>query len=457
MPEERCSSIAIYGVEATRHKWEKHWLSALSDEEIGWLAYEAHITSVRLPIGYFALGPFFTNGTPFAGQTSEVYINAWAAVLNLCERLYEVGIGVLLDFHALPGGANDQDHGGTSSKKAGLWGNRSNLELAKRCLLFMAEEVARGRIQGCVGIELCNEACWDAKGMYEWYEDVLGAIKRIDGSIPLYISDGWDLGRAMAWCAGINNRGAGCPVAVDTHKYYCFTEQDKVQSPQQIIDRVHSELGEVKAAGGSVVDKGAVDVVVGEWSCVISGDSWDKSGRANRDEMVRDFGRVQSGQWRQRTGGAFFWTAKMQWMDGGEWGFVEMVKKGAIFAPGNLTLGFEDVREKAGRAKEMVGEMRRKAIEGHVGYWISAAPGGRFEHWRFEQGWDLGLADAMAFYEARACDKVRGVKTGADTIGTLELWITKRLRESGQSGGFVWEWENGFRQAVSAFEGVVQA
>lgn len=366
-----------------------------------------------------------------------------------------VGIGVLLDFHALPGGANDQDHGGTSSKKAELWGNRRNLELAKRCLLFMAEEVAGGRIKGCVGIELCNEACWDAKGMYKWYEDVVDAIGRVDASIPLYISDGWDLARAMAWCAGMNKRGVGCPVVVDTHNYYCFTEADKAQSPQQILERVRGELGEVQGAAGSVVDKGAVGVVIGEWSCVIDGQSWGNCGGADRDGLVREFGRAQSEQWRQRAGGAFFWTAKMQWMDGGEWGLVEMVKKGAIVPPENLALSSEDVRKLVGKAGQSFDEKRRAAIEGHVGYWNSTTPGGHFEHWRFEQGWALGFTDAVAFYEARACGRILGAKVGADTIGALELWILKRLRESGQSGGFVWEWEQGFRQGVSAFESIV--
>ncbi|KAK4693997.1 hypothetical protein P7C71_g3513, partial [Lecanoromycetidae sp. Uapishka_2] len=101
-------------------------------------------------------------------------------------------------------------------------------------------------------------------------------------------------------------------------------------------------------------------------------------------------------------------------------------------------------------------EKKREAVESHIGYWNATAPGGRFEHWRFEQGWDLGFHDALSFYEMRACGSVRGPKSGADSIGALELWILKRLRENGQSGGFVWEWEQGFRQGLLAFESLVQ-
>ncbi len=403
-------------------------------------------------MGYFTLGPQFTKGTPFEGPISSVYVNAWEAVLRLCERLYAVGIGVLLDFHALPGGANEQDHGGTSSGKAGLWGNRGYLELAKRGVLFMAGEVKRGRVIGCLGIQICNEACWGAEGMWEWYEDVMRAVGEVDVGLPLYVSDGWDLRRAMEQCGRINMKGMGCPVGVAVPKYFCFTENDKKESPDQIIQRVEREMGDVLMGSGNVVEKGAVQVMVVEWSCAMSAETWGKVREEDRTGLVSNFGRAQSEQWRKRAGGAFFWTAKMDWMDGGEWGFFEMVKKKAILAPTNLMLGFDQVREKIERARLLRDGKRKFAVDNHVRYWDSAAPKGRFEHWRFEQGWDLGYADALVFYEMRLSGAVEGAKWGADTIGVLELWILKRLRESGQRSGFVWEWEHGFRQGVSAFE-----
>ncbi len=408
-------------------------------------------------MGYFTLGPQFTKGTPFEGAISSVYVNAWEAVLHLCERLYAVGIGVLLDLHSLPGGANDQDHSGTSSGKAELWGNRGYLELAKRGVVFMAGEVKMGRVRGCLGIQMCNEACWGAEGMWEWYEDVMRAVGEVDVGLPLYVSDGWDLGRGMKQCGRINREGMGCPVGVAVPKYFCFTETDKKESPNQIIQRVEGEMGDVLAGSGNVVEKGAVQVMVVEWSCAMSGETWERVRTEYRSDLVRRFGRTQSEQWRTRAGGAFFWTAKMDWMDGGEWGLFEMVKKRAIVAPAKFMLNFDKVREKIERARLLRDGKRNFAVENHVRYWDSAAPKGRFEHWRFEEGWDLGYADALVFYEMRVSGAVEGAKWGADTIGVLELWILKRLRESGQRSGFVWEWEHGFRQGVSAFEHAVEA
>lgn len=358
---------------------------------------------------------------------------------------------MLLDFHALPGNANTEDHGGVSTKKAELWGNRSNLSLAKKCLLFIAEELRKGSVKGCLGIELCNEACWGAKGMYEWYSDVVNAISRIDGSIPLFISDAWDLGPALTWCRNMNNKGTGNPVGVDTHRYYTFTDKDKSQSPQQIIERVRSELDEVQLEPGDVTNKGAVQVIVGEWSCCMTEDSWVKAGGADKDDLVREFGKAETQQWRRKAGGSFFWTAKMEWMDGGEWGLIEMVKKGAVLPSRNLTMPFEEVKVAAERARRQRLDRKKQAVDSHVDYWESTAPGGQFEHWRFELGWDLGFADALAFFEMRACRNMQEARTGADSIGFLELWVMKRLRETEQVGGFVWEWEQGFRQGVGNF------
>lgn len=124
--------------------------------------YRSPGNSIRLPIGYFTLGPAYCANTPFE-SVSAVYENAWSAVRNIVARCASRGIGVLLDLHALPGGANNGEHSGTNSGKAELWGNRKNLDLATRCLLFIAKEAKN--MEGAIGIQVVNEAEWDAKGM----------------------------------------------------------------------------------------------------------------------------------------------------------------------------------------------------------------------------------------------------------------------------------------------------
>jgi aryl-phospho-beta-D-glucosidase BglC (GH1 family) len=187
-------------------------------------------------------------------QPAQVYVNAWAAVKKLVGACFEHGIGVLLDMHAAPGGANSETHSGTSSGKAELWCNEFNLNLLTRCLCFMAQEVVSTDMKGVIGIELINEAHWDAPGMYKFYDDVLTKIAAIDRTLPIYISDGWDLGRALKYAQSKNSaKGEALnPVIVDTHKYYTFAERHTCCSPEQLIGEVSTELTQLDGSTGNV-------------------------------------------------------------------------------------------------------------------------------------------------------------------------------------------------------------
>jgi aryl-phospho-beta-D-glucosidase BglC (GH1 family) len=287
----------------------------LLKESLGEASDNRSGTSIRLPIGYFTLGPTYCSGTPFDGQPAQVYINAWAAVKAFVLKARSYGIGVLIDLHALPGGANSDAHSGTSSGKADLWNNPVNLALSQQCLVFIAQEIRSTAelANGVVGLELCNEAANNAPGLYGWYDSVIIAINRIDSSLPIYISDAWDLSSAISYLNRIGTLQAGTanPMVIDTHKYYCFSDADRQQSPQQIIARVPKELGELDGHDGSVVDHGAAQVVVGEYSCVLDEQSWSRVDASQRPGLTNMFGQVQGERWQQRSGGSYFWTLNM--------------------------------------------------------------------------------------------------------------------------------------------------
>ena len=214
----------------------------------------AHCTTIRLPIGYFTLGAAFCVGTPFTAQLAQVYVNAWAAVKELVARCLEYGIGVLLDLHALPGGANGEAHSGTSSGKAELWNKRFNLDLAVRCLCFMAQEAAS--MEGVVGLQVCNEAMWDAPGLYKFYDRVIERISELNPTLPIYISDSWNLERAVRYAIGKNGvkTRSSNPVVVDTHRYYTFAEKDTSRAPKEIIAQISNELSELNGPRGNVFE-----------------------------------------------------------------------------------------------------------------------------------------------------------------------------------------------------------
>lgn len=100
----------------------------------------------------------------------------------------------------------------------------------------MARQIKEGQLDGAIGLRLVNEAVWDTKGIYDWYEDVVEEIAAVDDTILIYISDGWDSNRALNWTTKRHSMDSGPrnPVVVDTHKYYTFSESDRSQCPQQI-------------------------------------------------------------------------------------------------------------------------------------------------------------------------------------------------------------------------------
>jgi aryl-phospho-beta-D-glucosidase BglC (GH1 family) len=366
-------------------------------------------------------------------------------------RARSYGIGILIDLHALPGGANTAEHSGTNSGIAELWNSQANLNLAEQCLEFIAKEVSS--VDGVIGIQILNEALWDSPGIFNFYDRAIARIGGIDSTIPIYVSDGWNSAQCIDYIKKKNTVTLGSnilsnPVIVDNHVYYCFAAADKACSPQKIIDRVSSVLNELNGKDGNVINSGAAQVIIGEWSCVLSDDTWAKLGSGNtREQMTQKFGLAQCARFNQRTAGAFFWTLKMDWMDGGDWGFVQQTNTGATSPPQNLTLSQAEVKAAISKALAQQASRQQASYDGHVNYWNRRGSG--YEHWRYANGWIVGWNDALAFFGMRVNGGLPGI--GGDKIGSLDIWVRKRISDSSSVGNYAWEFETGIRQGIADF------
>lgn len=456
-------SINIRGVDETRAKWEQHWNESLSDGDLEYLTTVTNVTTIRLPIGFFTLGPTFCEHTAFAMAPAEVYKNAWSAVKSLVQRSYSHGVGVILDMHALPGGANAEIHSGTSVGKADLWNDSFHRDIAYRCFQFLATELALDQnLAGVIGIQLVNEASWDAPNMYDFYGHAVADISQIHPTIPIYISDAWDLRRALGWAKERNSVVKGAvsnPIIVDTHKYYAFSERDTKRPPQALIAQVSMELNEAldDALLGTVFDnKGAIAIFVGEYSCALSHLSWQQVDSSKRKSLTKKFGLEQGKRWRERSCGSAFWTFTNGIEDKSEWSFKAQFDSGAIASPPEHHLEKEEVVTKLKAAEHQRSKLMMQAMQTHSTYWDNHAPGSRFEHWRYADGWHLGWVDGRDFYSARSEGMMGNCSTGADAIGMVDLWVLKRMQEERVSVKeeceFGWEWEIGFRAGLIAFE-----
>jgi aryl-phospho-beta-D-glucosidase BglC (GH1 family) len=83
-----------------REALEDHWSHYINEKDFELLA-SVGINAVRIPIGYFTLGPEFATGC--FKKYSRVYRSAWYYFLKLVKMAGDYNIGVLVDLHGAPG------------------------------------------------------------------------------------------------------------------------------------------------------------------------------------------------------------------------------------------------------------------------------------------------------------------------------------------------------------------
>lgn len=132
---------------------ERHWDTFINQSDFQYLA-SIGINTVRLPIGYWSLGPLYCKDTPFE-PVANVYANSWSRVVRAINWAGEAGIGVLVDLHGAPGSQNGQPHSGISDGQAHLFGNETNLRNTVNVLTYLTQQLAS--VTNVIGIQLINE------------------------------------------------------------------------------------------------------------------------------------------------------------------------------------------------------------------------------------------------------------------------------------------------------------
>jgi glucan 1,3-beta-glucosidase len=132
---------------------EHHWDSFITRSDFEYLA-SIGINTVRLPIGYWSLGPVFCQGTDFE-PVADVYRDSWPRILRAINWAAQFGIGVLVDLHGAPGSQNGQSHSGVSNGKANLFNDSYNQKKTIEILSFLTGQLAT--VTNVIGIQLLNE------------------------------------------------------------------------------------------------------------------------------------------------------------------------------------------------------------------------------------------------------------------------------------------------------------
>lgn len=141
------------GISGARAVLEKHWDTFIKEDDLKYLA-GIGINTVRLPIGFFHLGPDFTKGTPFE-SVGDVYKDSWPRIVRLINQAAKYKIGVLVDLHGAAGSQNGNDHSGVSDHKANLFSNKGYQDNTVEVLKFLTKQLVK--VNNIVGVQILNE------------------------------------------------------------------------------------------------------------------------------------------------------------------------------------------------------------------------------------------------------------------------------------------------------------
>lgn len=115
---------------------------------------------------------------------------------------------------------------------------------------------------------------------------------------PLYIHDGFDLDRFIAYVS------AQTPefIVQDHHSYFVYTPQDNIEPARNHTDDV---LTTVAAQLGSSNNSVPHNLIIGEWSCALTPDSLKDE--TYPQQARRAFGLAQEDVYSRTTPGNSFW------------------------------------------------------------------------------------------------------------------------------------------------------
>ncbi|KAF7793112.1 hypothetical protein EIP86_004220 [Pleurotus ostreatoroseus] len=302
------------GLDGARSVLEQHWDTFINQSDFQYLA-SIGINTVRLPIGYWTLGPDFVQGTPYE-NVSSVYENSWSRVVRTINLAGQAGIGVLVDLHGAPGSQNGQQHSGISDGQTNLFGNPYWINKTMDVLTFLMGQL--GYVTNVVGIEILNEP-QDVPSLPDFYTqaiDTMRSVSPIAASFPLYIHDGFNLDQFSAYVANRTDF-----VVVDHHSYFVFTPSDDAESAS---DHTADVDGAIQASLNNDDLEARDNMVVDEWSCALTDQSLQNE--KNPDQARQDFCTAQANVYTNISAGWSFWSYRKEDCDDDPgWCFTEAV------------------------------------------------------------------------------------------------------------------------------------
>ncbi|KJA20294.1 glycoside hydrolase family 5 protein [Hypholoma sublateritium FD-334 SS-4] len=275
---------------------ERHWDTFITESDFNYLA-SIGINTVRLPIGYWTLGPNFTAGTAFE-DVGQAYANSWPRVLRAINQAAHANIGVLLDLHGAVGSQNGQPHSGISDGQTQLFAIPENMDKTIAALEYVAGQLQS--VNNVVGIQILNEPTYGT-GLEDFYTRTIEALRATGPNaedMPLYMHDGFQSDKFSPFIANRTDF-----VVQDHHSYFVFTPADQAESATQHTNDVNNTISPA-LLNTSKQDRR--NLIVGEWSCALSPQSVESDGDAT--QVRKQFCTKQMQAYEADAAGWSFWS-----------------------------------------------------------------------------------------------------------------------------------------------------
>lgn len=288
-------------------KLRQHQKTFIQEEDFRWLSKHG-ITSVRIPIGYWAL----EGDVPYRSCIGRL---DWA--VRMAQKYH---LTILISLHGAPGSQNGMDHSGRIGV-ASWYGSATHQERTIEILTTLAK---RYYDQSAVwGIELLNEPlAWrHVRQLRKFYRQAYAALKAVarPGFVTVF-SDAF-MPRLMS---GTIHATTSHPVMMDTHWYHFIT-------PRFLQRRLPLwPYTWVLKARRSMLARLSKDqpIIIGEWSGVIGWEALQRLPTAEHEATMRAHIKQQLAVFSE-VAGWFYWTYKT---DGdGIWNFRSLVEEGQDF------------------------------------------------------------------------------------------------------------------------------
>lgn len=257
--DETSWCVELGEAEATR-RLRRHWQSFITREDIAWLA-RVGINALRLPLGHWLFGQDYPYHRAYGTSRYPFVVGGLEVVDRLMHWAEDLGLEVILDLHAAPGCQNGFDNGGILDVCE--WHTRGEyLEHSLRVLERLAQRY--GDSPALRGIETLNEPRWDIDtGLLKgFHQEAYHRIRRHCPAerVTVIFHDGF---RSFREYAGFLQAPAYVNVAIDIHRYQCFSREDL---ELDIFGHVRKSAQDWRDEADELISASGWQVYCGEWS-----------------------------------------------------------------------------------------------------------------------------------------------------------------------------------------------